>query len=304
MDWVLIDASWLAYRVRYGHSKTWNMMDDPIGFIYGYLDQLRAICHDERIQSSKIVMFEDSIESKRKEIYPQYKENRHPVDNDDFEELVMMKSLLGKLLTKILPKMGIPVYKQAGYEADDLIASAAAELSRVGRGGVIVTADQDLYQCITSNIAWYNPTKKLYHTPSTFMSEYGIDPRHWTHVKAISGCSSDNIEGIKGVGEKTALKHILETLPSHTKAYQKIKSAEGMKIFSRNYDLVALPFEGTQRIELNLSSHSMSEFRDICEHYEFDSFLKGRRLLEWRMILEANGMKNPLMQRTRKRGES
>jgi 5'-3' exonuclease len=113
---------------------------------------------------------------------------------------------------------------------------------------IIVSSDQDLYQLLHDRVRIWNPTKAKMITVGSFMKEWTIMPHEWVRVKACAGCRSVNIEGIVGVGEKTAVKWILDDLKPTTKAAKKIR--DNIPMYNRNLQLVTLPYPGTRRFIL------------------------------------------------------
>lgn len=291
--WVLIDVSYLAHRALHstGHLTHGS---DPTGILFGFFNQLKQICQDNRIRSNKVVMFFDSKKSYRKKAYPEYKAKRHKNKTED--ELVqysMLKDQVKLLRRRILPDIGFPCYIQSSLESDDLIAYQARLF--YSERAVIVTADQDLFQCIHSTCHWFDPAKDIYLDRTTFEIRKGIDPSQWGEVKAIAGCSSDNVKGILGVGETTAIRHLNGTLPEHYKAYQAIHSKEGQKIIERNRPLVVLPHAKTRDFEIDLPDYNPDAFFDYCKQYGLSSFLDQRK--SWLSFFKGGRMK------IRKRGE-
>jgi len=138
---------------------------------------------------------------------------------------------------------------QKGYEADDIIASLTQTIPTTSEV-VIISSDHDLFQCIKSNVCMHNPSTGKILTLQGFKKLYGITPQEFTMVKALAGCSTDNIAGIPGVGEKTAIKYLKGELKDTTKAFQKIVSAEAVQIRKRNMSLVQLPYEGVNKFHL------------------------------------------------------
>lgn len=272
MTWLLMDVSFLAYRALYsvGHLE---LEDIPTGVIFGFLSQFRAVC--ERLRSTKAVLFfdSDSRESLRARVYPAYKGQRK---RDQEEEHAQQVSILWKqmrmLEEELLPDIGLQCLRQNGLESDDLIALAA----KGGEKSIIVSADGDLYQCITDTCHWYDPARKVMHSPGSFIEKYGIDPCRWGEVKTIAGCKSDNVNGVHGVGEATAIKYLNGVLPPRYQKYQNIENERGQEIIERNQGLVILPHEKTEPFELVAPNYDPKIFFKYCRRFGLQSFLKKR----------------------------
>ena len=140
-----------------------------------------------------------------------------------------------------------------------------------------------MYQLLT-RCNMYDPYKKEFMDQDRFIDEYKIPPSMWVDVKKMGGCTSDTVPGIPiirdseskkqmHVGEKTAIKFLLDELGENTKAYQSIISQEGKEIYARNGWLVELPLSGTQCPELVDDEISKKQLIRICKKYGFDSWL-------------------------------
>jgi DNA polymerase I len=276
MKWVLIDISYLTYRAFYSVGDL-SFEDVPTGIIFGFFSQLRQICLDPRVRSNKIAIFRDSRTSLRAtKTFSAYKEKRRTERTpEEIKTLKRIHSSVDELTKEILPEIGFVVYEQEGLESDDLIAKSARTISKdPSSSGVIISADGDLYQCISPNIHWFDPQRNLYHTPNSFLVDKGIDASNWGEVKAISGCDTDNVPGVPGVGWKTAVKFINGELPIRYKTHQAITSGEGQKTIKRNRELVVLPHKETKPISLKEPHLNPDNFLYRCEGLGMASFIK------------------------------
>lgn len=247
----------------------------PTAVVFGFLREVVAL--QEQFRTDKIVFCWDSHSSLRKDLYPEYKANRHtqelPQEQLDYE--IAFRDQMLKLRKEYLPEIGYRnVYYQKGYESDDLIAEFTNCIP-VPDKAIIVASDHDLYQCITYAVSCYNPQSKKMLTFQGFQMECGILPKQWALVKAMAGCRTDNVSGIKGVGERTAIKYILGQLNATTKAYQAIKSSEGATIIERNWPLVALPFEGTKIPAIQSDELSLRGWKSVCHRLGIKSMEQG-----------------------------
>jgi DNA polymerase-1 len=229
MKWVLIDLSCLAYKAMYTVGDL-AAEDIPTGVLYGFFEQLYALCESPSIKSNKVLIFTDSKKSYRRRTFPEYKQKRK--QNKTPEELAQIKIMyeqIDKLKNKILPGLGIPVYKQVGLESDDLLAQASKYFTEKKEETIIITSDGDLYQCLTPYVNWYDPGRELFMDAKKLKETKGVNPKQWGLVKAMAGCTSDNVPGLPGVGEKTAVKYIMGELPDSHKTYETITSEEGQR---------------------------------------------------------------------------
>lgn len=297
MVWVLIDASYLGYRAL--HTVGGLDHDDvPTGVLYGVLMQLRQVCLDPRVRSNKVVVFCDSRTSLRKKAYPEYKWKRTERTEEELERLRLMRVQMDLLTTKILPDIGVRTYRQEGLESDDIIASVADSFPHAivkGRQAVMITADGDLFQSINENVHWFDPQRNTYYDPAAFLEVKGIECWRWGEVKALSGCKTDCVKGIRGIGEMTAIKFLRGELPPSRKTHQSIVSGKGRAIAKRNRALVVLPHKETKPVRLEEPEYNTEAFFDYCRQFGLDSFIHERQA--WLSFFHGTPF------RTRRRGE-
>uniref|UniRef100_A0A6M3IKG9 Putative exonuclease n=1 Tax=viral metagenome TaxID=1070528 RepID=A0A6M3IKG9_9ZZZZ len=240
----------------------------PTGVTYGFLNQLFRFVKENG--PHEFVFCWDSRHSLRREFYPDYK-RRERKDDDGIDYDVVFWQF-DELRTNVLPAMGWMGrgYLREGYEADDLIAWIA---NSNGRQKVIVSSDNDLYQLLSPVTHIYQPRKNRFYMESDFKNEYSIRPGQWPEVKAIAGCTSDNVKGIKGVGEKNAIKWIQGGLKQDSKAAQSIR--DGQAVIERNRGLVTLPYgEGWGDFELSDHKLDRGRFYEVFRRYGFDQFIR------------------------------
>lgn len=292
--WLLFDVSYLAHRARFASGDlTYN--DFSTGVIFGFWEQVRTICQE--LDSNKALFFFDSKYSKRKAIFPEYKDKRGTdLTPEEKEQLDIMRAQVLLLRREILPTLGFPTFLQRGFESDDLMAQAAWEISEMNQKAFIITSDNDLYQCVDCNVTWYDPARKKRITPESFRREKGISPTQWVQVKCLAGCSSDDVPGIPGVGEKTAIKYLLKSLPGHHKSFKAIECMEGGNTIHRNKQLVSLPFPGLEPLWVREPKVDMEQFFEFCKRYGFASYLRSPRKEEWETLFSHQP------KQTRKRG--
>ena len=262
---LILDSPYLCHRAKYTTGAL-SFGENATGVIYGFLKSLSGF--QSLFNTSNFVFCWDSNTSKRKEIYPEYKANRNEKEYTD-EEIEFDKAFrkqMKKLRTTYLPMIGFKnICYQQGYESDDVMASIAMDLSvKESNEIVIITSDQDLYQCIAYNVSCYNPQTNKILTLQGFKRRYGIRPHEWSMVKAIAGCTSDNVKGVQGVGEKTAIKYLQGNLAAGKKLCS-ILCQEGVCIFNRNTKLVNLPMEGTGLFELKQDKLSEQGWNQVVE---------------------------------------
>ncbi len=243
---LLIDVSSLAYRSLYSMGDL-SYGGVATGAMYG---MFRAVMNlQELFQTDRVAWCFDRGCGKRRELCSTYKAKRHQDEDEEKREVHRsMRQQLYRLRTDYLPGIGYRnVWCQDDYEADDVIASACDCLPR-GDEAVMVSSDGDLYQLLRAGrISQWLPGKEVAMTHELFVREWGIEPTQWADVKAIAGCSSDNVIGVAGVGEKTAAKFLSGRLKPGLKAYEAIVNSND--VWRRNLPLVSLPFPGVERFE-------------------------------------------------------
>lgn len=270
---LLIDSPFLCWRAKYSMPQDLSYMGSPTAIIYAFLKEIVTLQNE--FQTSHVIFFFDSKTSLRKEIYPEYKSNRHTKEltEEEMQFEIAFRNQMLKLRKEYLKTIGWKnVFQVKGYESDDLIAQFCSMLSKAEDKSVIITADHDLWQTIGPNVSVYNPRDKKELTYQAFKQKYGIKPRQWAVVKAMAGCGSDDVKGIKGVGEITAVKYLTGNLKSNSKIYKAIESEDGQRVIRRNLKLVRLPFEGTPEQTIVEDKLSMTGWKEIVKKLGFKSF--------------------------------
>lgn len=204
---ILVDGNNLMYRSYYATAYSGNFMKNSKGFptnaLFGFTNMLNKILNEEKPEYMMVAF--DKGKTFRHSEYKEYKGGR----NETPEELKVQFPVAKELLNA----MGIKYYEIDNYEADDIIGSFAQFCDEDEDFiGTIVSSDKDLLQLISSDIEIKLLKQKDYirYNEKTFEKEYGIKPINVIDLKALMGDPSDNIPGVKGVGEKTALRLLRE----------------------------------------------------------------------------------------------
>jgi DNA polymerase-1 len=138
---------------------------------------------------------------RRLEMYPEYKAGRKPAPADFYEQI--------PLLHRLLEAFGWPLYELDDYEADDIMGTLAVAAAKKDIESMLVTSDMDMLQLVGPHVHVFALKKGLsnieLYSPKTFEAKYGIQPTQFLDLKSLKGDSSDNIPGVPGIGEKTAL---------------------------------------------------------------------------------------------------
>ena len=202
MKLMILDGNSIVNRAFYG-IRALNAPDGtPTNAVYGFIAILQKLL-DEQQPDAVCVAFDLKAPTFRHKAYAEYKAQRKGMP----EELAVQMPLL----KETLDAMGIKRYELEGFEADDILGTAAAKCEKEGWDCVIVTGDKDSLQLITEKTGVCNvktrmgQTDTVLYTPERFREEYGFAPELMVDLKALMGDASDNIPGVPGVGEKTAM---------------------------------------------------------------------------------------------------
>ncbi len=223
----------------------------------------------------------DSKKSYRKVIFPGYKDRYSELTREEKRFNMIFKKQVKTIKTEIIPELGFQNnFWQTGLEADDIIAQICKQEkpgSRIFGQRFIISRDKDLYQCLSfdASMIW----KGKIFTYLDLEKQYNITAEKWGEVKAIGGCLSDTVPGVKGVGEKTAIKYINEELKSTTKAYGNIK--KNGALIKRNRKLVVLPHKKTKKVKLVLDHLKWKNFESVLQRYDFKSLLTNDAQYNW-----------------------
>jgi len=281
---IILDANNIAHMAKHSMGGlSWKEMET--GVIFGFLSMVKTLA--KKFNSCQFAFCWDSSRatSLRRKLDSRYKATRE-VEKTWEEKKLDMISLMQftQLQSEILPAMGFKNnFSSLGHEADDLIASLAINNRWNGkRSGskVIVSSDEDLYQLLDYCYIWHPRTKELV-TKENFKLLYGIEPRQWIDVKCLAGCPGDNVVGIAGVGEKTAIKYMKGEL-GKGKTLDRFGEGIGRTMLEMNEPLVKLPFEGTPIYDLVECSYSADVFLKTFDRFGFRSF--EREYESWKQI--------------------
>ena len=220
---VLVDGNNLMFRSYFATAYTGNLMKNSKGQVtnalYGFANMINKILKEE--QPSYMAVAFDIGKTFRHEVYKDYKAGRQKTP----EELKSQMPIAKEMLTA----MGIKYLELDGYEADDIIGTLSERANQDPEwDALLVTSDHDYLQLITdvTTVKMLRPKDYIKYTPKVFKEEYGIDPIKVIDLKALMGDSSDNIPGVPGVGEKTALK-LLQEYGTLDNLYEHVSEVKG-----------------------------------------------------------------------------
>ena len=218
---VLIDAYSLIYKAYFGVRPMHSADGTPTNAIYGFMNMLLKLNADESPDMT-IAAFDFSKVTFRTEKFADYKAGRESMP----EEL----SAQIPIIMDILEKAGVRILRKEGYEADDIIGSISKQAAGEGYEVIIVTGDRDSFQLVMDNVEVHYAKKGVSDivivNSDYIMENYKVTPPQLIDIKALMGDKSDNIPGVKGIGEKTAIS-LIETYGSVDGVYENIDSIKG-----------------------------------------------------------------------------
>ncbi len=271
----VIDGSSFIFRAYFaikGHLS--NRKGLPTKAIFGFTQMLLKLLREKDPQYV-VICFDAKGPTFRHEIYEAYKANRPPLPDDLAVQLPYIR--------EIAEAFGIPILEIPGFEADDLIASLATKLDHPV---VIVGGDKDLLPLVSEKIILWDPMKDEVIDLQTVKERYGIEPPKLLDVRALAGDPSDNIPGIPGVGEKTALKLVkefgsLENVLKNASQIKQKRLRENLISYADkarlSYELVKLNTEAPVPLELEFYRRrppDISRLRALFLELEFKKLLK------------------------------
>ena len=199
----LIDGNSLANRAYYAMPYLTNSEGKPSGAVFGFANLLIKLIQEEK-PNGIIVAFDHARKTFRNEIYAEYKANRKATPEEFKVQMPVIKQML--------ETMGITTIEKAGIEADDIIGTISKQVKDMQK--IIISGDRDLLQLVDSDTEVWLTKKGLTDLqkidPNTILVDFGIQPYQVIEMKGLMGDTSDNIPGVAGIGEKTALKLITD----------------------------------------------------------------------------------------------
>ena len=217
---VLVDGSSYLYRAFHAFPPLTNAAGEPTGAMYGVLNMLKSLI--SQVQPTHIaVVFDAKGKTFRDEMFEQYKSHRPPMPDDLRKQIQPLHDMIRAL--------GIPLLVIEGVEADDVIGTLALQASRLGKKVLISTGDKDMAQLVDDNIMLINTMNNSLLDREGVIEKYGIPPELIIDYLALMGDSADNIPGVAGVGEKTALG-LLQGIGSMAEIYANLEKVAELPI--------------------------------------------------------------------------
>jgi DNA polymerase I len=208
----LIDGTAYIYRAYHAIRRLSNSRGLPTNAIFGFTRMLIKLMEDR--SPEYIAMFFDAKgPTFRHEMYKDYKANRPPMPEDMVVQLPYIK--------KVTAAFNLPIIEMTGFEADDLIGTTACLVEKEGYSVVMVTGDKDFMQLVTDKTTIWDPMKDRTISAQSIQEKFGVAPHQMIDVQGLSGDTADNIPGVPGIGQKTALT-LIKTYGNIQGVYDKL----------------------------------------------------------------------------------
>ena len=277
---ILLDGNSLSYRAFYAMPALKNKKGLYTNSVYGFTLMLERILEDTKPKYA-LVAFDKGKETFRHKSYEAYKGTRDKTPTELVEQFGYVRELI--------ESYGIKYEEHLDYEADDIIGSYAKIAEKAGLEVIIVSGDKDLTQLASDNITVYYTKRGVteidYYTPEFINEKYGLTPQQIVDMKGLMGDKSDNIPGIPGVGEKTAIKllteyetveNVLENIDNISGKKLKERLTEGKEdaVLSKKLATIFTDVPVDNKIEDLTFKEDREKKKELFEKLEFVSFLR------------------------------
>ena len=277
---ILLDGNSLSYRAFYAMPALQNKSGLYTNSVYGFTLMLERMLEDIKPKYA-LVAFDKGKQTFRHKTYQDYKGTRDKTPSELVEQFGYVKELLDSY--------GIKYEEHFDYEADDIIGSYAKLAEKAGLEVIIISGDKDLTQLASDNITIYytrrGVTEVDHYTPEFINEKYGLSPEQIIDMKGLMGDKSDNIPGIAGIGEKTAIKllaeyktveNVLDNIDNISGKKLKERLAEGKEdaLLSKELATIFTEVPVENKLEDLTFSENRSKKKELFEKLEFVSFLK------------------------------
>ena len=277
---ILLDGNSLSYRAFYAMPALKNKKGLYTNSVYGFTLMLERILEDTKPKYA-LVAFDKGKETFRHKSYEAYKGTRDKTPTELVEQFGYVRELI--------ESYGIKYEEHLDYEADDIIGSYAKIAEKAGLEVIIVSGDKDLTQLASDNITVYYTKRGVteidYYTPEFINEKYGLTPQQIVDMKGLMGDKSDNIPGIPGVGEKTAIKllteyetveSVLENIDNISGKKLKERLTEGKEdaVLSKKLATIFTDVPVDNKIEDLTFKEDREKKKELFEKLEFVSFLR------------------------------
>ena len=278
---ILVDGHGILYRTFYALPQLTTSSGQIVNAVYGFTMILSRLLEEEKPEYMMIV-FDTPVPTFRHQEFKEYKAHRKKMPDELINQIPLIK--------EIINNYNIPIYSKEGYEADDIIGTIAKEAEKRNCNTIIVTGDKDAFQLISPHTQVMTTIKgvtevKIYDEES-IRKRYGVDPEKIVDILALKGDPSDNIPGVPGIGEKTALtlikkfgslKDILNNVDQISKKSwrEKIKKYKDQILMSKRLATIVREVPITYDFDAaKIKSPNYKELWGIFKKLEFKNLLK------------------------------
>ncbi len=274
---LLIDGQSFCYRAFYAIRELSNSKGEPTNAIYGFITMLRKLIRDLK-PGYVAVCFDRKEKTFRHTRYEAYKEHRKPMPDDLITQMPHIK--------EFVQAFRIPVFELAGYEADDLLGTVAKKAEKNGFDVLIVTGDKDMLQLVDEKVKIFSTYKEEIMDQKKVEERFGgLGPNCVTDILSLAGDASDNIPGVPGIGERTAIELIrqhgsLEGLYQHLgelKGARKKSLEENEQVARLSKDLATIDCNVPVEMDfekMKVTTPDDKRLTELLKHFEFRALLK------------------------------
>ncbi|MBT3257086.1 MAG: DNA polymerase I [Deltaproteobacteria bacterium] len=268
----LLDGSSYIHRAYHAIRNLQNAKGFPTNAIFGFTKMILKLLSDKKPERLAIV-FDMKGPTFRHEIYEDYKANRPPMPQDMVVQLPFIRN--------VVKNLGIAMLEESGFEADDIIGTLARAGESEGFDVVVISGDKDFRQLIGPRVSMWDTMKDKITDYDSLKAAYGFEPEKFIDVMGLSGDSSDNIPGVRGVGEKTAVS-LVQEFGSFEGVFENLGDIKKKKLketlsFSRDVALLSRKLVTIDRFvpistdldELRVGESSREALADIFRDLEF-----------------------------------
>jgi DNA polymerase I len=276
----LIDAMAFCYRAYYAVSGLTTSFGQPTNAVFGFVNMLNKILKDKKPEFIA-VCFDVSRNTFRQKKFAEYKIQRPAMPDGLSSQIPLIK--------EIIRAMGITIFEKEGFEADDIIATLASEASKKGFNVTVVSSDKDMLQLVGARVKVFNPYKEegVILDEGSVKEHFKVGPERIIDIVSLMGDSADNIPGVPGIGEKTAVELIKEfgSLDKLLADPEKIKQLKLRAAISDNIEKIKL-----NRELATLDNKVKFDF-DLDElksgNPDYDELFKIFKRLEFKVLLKS-----------------
>lgn len=278
----IIDGKSVFYRGYYAMPNLSTGDGVPTGGVFGFATMALELI--KKLKPDYVCVAWDKPKTnirKRVEMYPEYKAGRKPAPPDFYTQIPILHDLLDAF--------GWPLYELDDYEADDIMGTLAVQAEKKGLETLLITSDLDVLQLVTHQVRVYALKRGFsnieeFH-PESFEQKYGLEPTQFLDLKALKGDSSDNIPGVPGIGEKTAIEllkqyntldGVYENLPQIKESTRK-KLESGKELATLSKKIAAIWCDAPMKLnlkEMDGTKIDTAALRALLEKLEFRSLLR------------------------------